>query len=95
MTAPIDRIDGITKRMTSALGQILMEEAEKLREPPPRVIVRKLDEEIMSACRSLGAAYDDLQQAKYSGGPEVRARRNLEQAARRLRSVMRRHGRFP
>ncbi len=95
MTAPIDKIDGINKRLTSAVGKILMEEMEKLREPPPRVIVRKLDEEIMSACRSLGAAFDDLQQAKYSGGPEVRARMNLEQAARRLRSVMRRHGRFP
>ncbi|MBN7764032.1 hypothetical protein JYP52_23125 [Nitratireductor aquibiodomus] len=95
MTAPIDKIDGIKKRLAGVVGQVLMEEVEKLRVPAPRVVVRKADEEVMNACRQVGEAFDRLQQAKFAGGPEVRARRNLEAAARRLKTVMTKYGRFP
>lgn len=95
MTAPVDRIEGIQKRIASVVGKALMEEVEGLCVPEPRVVVRRMDEEIMQACHILGRAYDALQQAKFSGHQEVRARVSLETAAKRLQTVMRKHGRFP
>lgn len=94
MTAPIDQIDGIKRRLSSVVGKVLLEEVEKLRVPAPRVEVARPDAEIMRACRKVAAAYDALQQAKYAGLQEVRARRALELAAKSLETVMRRHGRM-
>ncbi len=95
MTAPVDRIEGIQKRIASVVGKVLMEEVQNLSQPAPRATMLKCDAEIMRASRAVADAYDALQQAKFAGLREAGARMALERAAKSLERVMRKHGRFP
>lgn len=92
MSAPLDLIDPATKKIATVIRSMLQQEVENMRAQPPRVKVLRADEDIMSACIRLGKAYDNLIAAKYTVG-EIAARRELESAAKSLRTIMRRHGR--
>lgn len=92
MTAPLDLIDPATRKIATVVRTMLQQEVENMRAQPARVKVLKADEEIMAACVRLGMAYDRLVAVKYTLG-EIAARRELESAAKALRTLMRRHGR--
>ena len=55
---------------------------------------RQVDADIMTVCRAVGQAVDSLAQARFSGVAEVSARRRLEQAARRMTTLLKKHGRI-
>lgn len=98
-TAPLEKVDDITERisgrLTPVVRRLVEAEVEKVRVAAPRVQVAKPDAELMRACAKVAAASDALAQAKFSGLGEVRARRDLEAAAKRLEATMRKHGRLP
>lgn len=93
--SPLDQADPIARRLLPVIRAMVTAEAEKLRQPVPKMTVARMDAEIMRACRKVAQAADHLEQAKFSGSAEIPARRELERAARALRRVMARHGRFP
>lgn len=93
--APLDQVDDVARRMLPALRSMVRAEVEHLKVPVPRVVVAKVDAEIMEACRKVALAADRLEQAKFAGAAEIPARIALIKAATRLGNVMKRHGRMP
>ncbi|MEP9389634.1 hypothetical protein [Mesorhizobium sp. KR9-304] len=95
------RIDPRVLRLATRIDHLVAEEAKKQQErlvrsrEELRARADRADSEIMLACKAVGEASDALAQAKFSGGPELPARRKLERAAAHLASVMRKHGRGP
>jgi len=93
VTAPLDQIDPISRRLATIMRGLMREEVEKLRVATPRVQMLKPDGEIMTACRAVALATDRLSQARLSSS-ERAARLQLERACSRLVSLMRKHGRW-
>lgn len=96
MTAPIDpRVMRMAARLNDFVAELARKDQERLlrAEAGQREKARRIDAEIMAACKAVGAAHDALAQARFAGAPEIPARRRLERAAAHLATVMRRHGR--
>ncbi|WP_274426767.1 hypothetical protein [Chelativorans sp. YIM 93263] len=82
-----ERAREIAVRMLPQIQQMVLHEMAELSVP-------KGEAEIMRACRRVGEAADRLEQAKYTP-EEIRARREVERAAKALGTVMAKHGRMP
>lgn len=93
--APVDQADDIARRLLPALRSMVRAEVEQIRPVAPRVVMTKVDSEIMAACKKVAVAADRLEQAKFSGAGEISARMALVRTATLLGNVMKRHGRLP
>lgn len=84
------QIEPIARRLTPVIHDMIAAELRRTR--VDRVV--EIEEEIMGAAAAVGMALDELLQAKFSPG-EPHARTGLEQAAKALRRIMKKHGRMP
>lgn len=77
-------------RIAEAVAAVIAEQLAQARSAwvAEAAALRLKDEELLDACKAVGAAVDLLAQEKYTPR-ETLARRHLEQEARRLRAVMR------
>lgn len=91
--APIDQADGIARRLLPVLRSMVRAEVEDIRTQAPRAVMLTADADIMAACKRVAKAVDQLEQARFAGGPEIPARKALHLAAKHLRTVMQKHRR--
>jgi hypothetical protein len=77
-------------RIAEAVATVIAEQLAQARSAwaAEAAALRLQDDELLAACRAVGAAVDRLSQDRYTPR-ETLARRRLEQDARRLRGVMR------
>ena len=90
-----EKVCDVSEKLMPVIRKMVKAEAAKIAARPPSVQVKmdRIEAEIMRASADVAAAVDQLRQAQFAGGPEVPARRKLEQAAERLQRVMKKHGR--
>lgn len=86
---PKARAEGIVERIAPAIAAAIAAEMALVRSARQDAY----EAEKALACRVVGDALDTLDQARFAGGPEYRARIGLEHAVRKLKRVLDREGR--
>lgn len=82
----------LTTRLAPAIEAVI--EAEVTRREGRRTLEKRIrhrtrDQKIDAACNAIAAAVDELEAARFSGAPEIPARRKLEKSCKTLWKVMR------
>lgn len=86
---PKARAEGIAERIAPAIAAAIAAEMAQVRSARRDAY----EAEKALACRVVGTALDTLDQAKFAGASEYKARIGLEHAVRKLKRVLDREGR--